>query len=324
MAVQQVTRKTYLQILQDAMFEAGVQQRVPTSINDADGLVPRFKKWVNLEWIKLQRDRDFWDWRRNQTEFTLTEGNSTYDFKTLQPSEDILPFVSDCGEKFILARDLTQTVVNSTGVNPSSSGSTVTMTSTDQNLPTLAVGQIVTVTGVSASSYNTEYRVTGQVPLRMVTTDGSSPSGIVSGESVTFTYVDGDTDQFRVRYVHWNDWRGTHERLVLKDPGRPTEFTIDEDDQIIFNRPADKDYGIDIDYVEAVTEMTADADEPTMPVEAQDILQWAVVEQYGRWDQNAAVIDYGARNYREVKKYMDEEYLRPMRFRSKSLHSDYD
>ena len=73
MAVQALSRKTYLTLLTDAIREAGVQQKAPTSISDTSNMVPRFVKWLDQAYVDLQDMKD-WGWRRKTTEILLPPG----------------------------------------------------------------------------------------------------------------------------------------------------------------------------------------------------------------------------------------------------------
>jgi hypothetical protein len=70
MALQQLARKNKLQLLQEAIKEADVQQEEPASSTDATGETKNFARWLDQSYVELQLMRD-WLWRREQVEFHL-------------------------------------------------------------------------------------------------------------------------------------------------------------------------------------------------------------------------------------------------------------
>jgi len=68
-----LTKKTYLQLVQEAIKESGVSQSLPETTMSTSGMTPRFVAWVKQAYEELQGERQ-WNWRRQSHEFLLPRG----------------------------------------------------------------------------------------------------------------------------------------------------------------------------------------------------------------------------------------------------------
>lgn len=127
----------------------------------------------------------------------------------------------------------------------------------------------------------------------------------------------------RCHFVPWDQWRGDNRRLDSKDQGRPTYFTLGPDDELIFNRPADKEYGIDMDYTLPIDTMSADSDTHILPVRYQDMIFWRAVMYYAAYDETGPVYTRAFGRYMYYKKRMEEFELPAITFKPKALYRDH-
>lgn len=110
-------------------------------------------------------------------------------------------------------------------------------------------------------------------------------------------------EQFRDHYVDSSP-----------EPGRPQDWSIDNDGSLLIGPEPDADYGIKIEYLHAPTELTADTDEPDIEVNHHMILVWRALIEVGTFDNAADVLARASANYGRAENSLLSEYARPLHF----------
>ena len=87
-------------------------------------------------------------------------------------------------------------------------------------------------------------------------------------------------------YKKWSDWR--QERLTVND-GKPSAFTIDPTNKLLFNTKPDAVYSIDFDYYRTPQILAANTDEPILPSHFHDVILYQAME-YLAMEQDASEI----------------------------------
>jgi len=402
MAVQAVTRKTYLNLVTDALREAAVQQEAPTSIDDTGGQTPRFKQLMKQSYIDLQLMAD-WGWRRKRTEILLPPlarridtadrtpsivlqfdaSGPTYTDYTDEADEntasDVVPFGSGVavGDIFYVGEPDPFTnlrlnvgtaaaggtpvltvvwkyydgstwtaltgVTDGTGSGSASMGQTGTNEVTWSTSPTdwakvslnssvpyyYISGEVTAVSDVTTDPLLTRVYIDGTEDWETIISHMTDPRGpkylpIRTLDSKSDLNVVDDDELGKVYYMPYQSWRGEDAQLFSITAGVPTWFTVLPDHKLEFNKPADKDYGITVDYMAGIMEMTADADLPVLPTALQDILVWLCVLNYMGWDEQNAGFANAHRRFMFYLKRMKKDYLPQPALVPFPLFTNYD
>ena len=481
MAVQRVTRKTFLVLLTDAIREAGVQQKAPTAVTDTNGIIPRFKQWLLQAYLELQEMKD-WGWRRKQTELILVPGARRIDVRDRRPTAvfqvdptgptayaDIDSANVATGSYDLLdggSTTLPDTYVAGNYLEISGFTDTdnngifkVIKKNSTRNYEIAPVGSAtgfaaetgvaVTITVLAYTDYTTESRQATAGDVQPFPTSDASGDYILIGSRdpfpsvfintstaavsggtpvITWNYWDGDswealtgvsdgtsaftttgtkevtwstsptdwaastingseqlyfiqgvvtvatfttepliteifiggTEEFesvlsavtnergpnylqirtldaksdlkvvdndamgKVYFMPYQQWRGEDNQYYSITAATPTWFTILPDGRLEFNKPANVDYGLTIDYTTSIKEMTADGDFPDIPVELQDILIWLTVLNYMGWDESRQGFAAALRRYKFYMKRMNKDWLPPVTLRPFPLFTNYD
>jgi len=399
MAVQAITRKTYLNLLTDAIREAGIQQKAPTSITDTDGLTPRFKEWMNQAYVELQLEKH-WGWRRKRTELHLAPGSrrlftrdrhcvrvlryddsaTTFTDYTSESkyadTNDVLPFPTVSAEEagdyiaFGAEDPFSSLHINVgtagvgtwtytweywdgsawtalTGVSDGTSGFTsagvgkVNWTTSPTDWAAQALNstenlfyiraRISAYTSTTTDPLITQVQIDGTEDYEAIihhktdnTGHGNPYLSIRTPDNKSDVNVIDDDAIGKVYYMPYNEWRGVEDRMFSVTANIPSHYTILPDGRLEFNKPADDDYALDVDFMAAIKEMTADADYPDLPKELQDILVWRCVLNYMGWDEAAAGYGRAFGRYKFYLKRMQKDWLPKPTLRPVSLFINFD
>ncbi len=70
---------TFLQLCQDIARDSGSVSGVrPTTVVSQTGLLFQIVRWVNDAWLKIQNDRDHWEWMRSSWQGSAEVGSNMY------------------------------------------------------------------------------------------------------------------------------------------------------------------------------------------------------------------------------------------------------
>ena len=99
-------------------------------------------------------------------------------------------------------------------------------------------------------------------------------------------HINDGTQTSYLTHKPWAQWQ--QERLTVQS-GKPSEFTIDPTDKLIFNTLPDAIYTIDFDYYRTPQILAANNDVPIMPSQFHDVILYKAME-YLATEQDAMEI----------------------------------
>lgn len=93
---------TFLEIVQEAYAESGLQNTGPSAVTGQTGRNADFVRWVLRAHAKVQALRSHWNWDWRSGAFDLTNGNDSYNVATdFLVTEGIREFVATMGASYV-------------------------------------------------------------------------------------------------------------------------------------------------------------------------------------------------------------------------------
>lgn len=115
-------------------------------------------------------------------------------------------------------------------------------------------------------------------------------------------------------YIPYDAWRDTYLKGALRTTtSRPIHVTVTPDKSLAFGPITADGYSIVGDYFKIPTEMAADADIPSLPVQYHLAIVYAAMIKYGNFYSAPEVIKEGLENFQKLMARMNIDRLPDMR-----------
>jgi hypothetical protein len=121
----------------------------------------------------------------------------------------------------------------------------------------------------------------------------------------------GVSDSSHCAYVPYQQWR-SHLDFGTRSSGKPSFFTIRQDQTIEFDPTPNATYTCVLDYRRTLHTMTADAHEPLFADDYHDAIVWGAVKAYCETRDAPAMYDLATRNFRREMGRLRGRYLPEM------------
>lgn len=118
----------------------------------------------------------------------------------------------------------------------------------------------------------------------------------------------GVADMSPCWYVPYQDWRGFWDRGE-RGEGKPSRFTIRQDQTIEFDPTPDASYTVLTDYRRTLHTFSADADEPLFAADFHDAIVWGAVKAYSETRDGDPLYKLSDRNYAREMSRLRFRYL---------------
>ncbi len=117
-------------------------------------------------------------------------------------------------------------------------------------------------------------------------------------------------------YKKWSNW--AQERLTV-NAGKPSTFTIDPTDQLVFNTNPDAVYTIDFDYYRTPQILAANTDVPILPSHFHDVIFYQAMEYLAMEQDASEIYQASAMTLRRLMSDLKSEQLPQISFGSSPI-----
>lgn len=134
------------------------------------------------------------------------------------------------------------------------------------------------------------------------------PSGQGPRSFPVYLTTTGVSDSSLCHYIPYKHWRGNYD-FGTRSTGKPSYFTVRQDQTLEVDPTPDAAYTIVIDYRRTLHTMTADSHEPLFADDYHDAVVWGAVKAYCETRNAPDLYAQADRNYREIIGRMENRYL---------------
>jgi hypothetical protein len=128
----------------------------------------------------------------------------------------------------------------------------------------------------------------------------------------TFKFTDNTG---KLRFIDWNTWTASNYDVAsVVQPGKPGAFTWSPQLEIITDRNPDAAYQIQLEYHRAPQSLVMDTDVPIMPARFHDLIVYAAVMRFAKFDKDMELLQTATTDYEEWLSKLENSQLPAIQF----------